>query len=132
MATFRDIFESLVHNNKHIDPALKFHQLRNHLRGTALDTIRGYQLTTVNYESAWSDLKARYDRNDFIIHEYIKKFFEIPLIGGKASVNRIQAIIDGTKQMTRALPSMGVKVDQWDPFVIFIILSKLDGETRHE
>lgn len=43
---------------------------------------------------------------------------------------KIQVIIDGTKQMTRALPSMEVKVDQWDPFVTFIMLSKLDEETQ--
>lgn len=129
---FRDIYEALIHSNNRIGSTLKFHQLRSHLRGTALDTIKGYQLTEANYESAWDDVKNRYDRNDFIIHEYIKKFFEIPIISGRASVFKLQAIIDGTKQMLRALPAMGTKVDQWDPFVSFIILSKLDDETRKE
>lgn len=32
--------------------------------------------------------------------------------------------------MLRALPGLNVNVTQWDPFILFTLLSKLDEETR--
>lgn len=67
---FKDMFVYLVHKSAKLSDTLKFHQLRNHLRGVALDTIKGYQPIGKNYESAWADLVKRYDRKDELVEEY--------------------------------------------------------------
>lgn len=131
-AAFRDLFTYLIHNNNQLSNIVKFHQLRSRLRGPALDTIQGYQLTGVNYEAAWDDLQRRYDRSDNLIQEYIRKFLEVPAILHRANSHRIRAIIDATNQMIRALPGLGADVNHWDPFICLIITSKLDEETRSE
>lgn len=130
--SFRELFEYLVDKSKKLSKAVKFHQLRTHLRGPALDTIRGYQLTGANYESAWKDLKNRYDRTNELVDEYIRKFFEVRAIEYKTTFANVRAIIDVTNQMMRALPGLGVPVDQWDPVVRLIICSKLNDELRNE
>lgn len=130
--SFRDFFEHLIDKNKQISDTVKFHQLRSHLRGTAFDTIKGYQLIGTNYASAWADLKKRYDRRDDMIQEYIRRFLEVAAILHKPTFTRIRAIIDGTNQMLRALPSLGIDVRNWDPFVTLIIITKLDEDTRQE
>lgn len=129
---FKDLFKYLVHENGQLSNTLKFHQLRSKLRGPALDTIRGYQLTGLNYEAAWEDLQRRYDRTDELIQEYIRKFLEVPAILSKSNFTRLRAIVDATNQMMRALPSLGADVGHWDPFISLIITVKLDEETRSE
>lgn len=129
---FKDLFEYLVHTNTGFSDTLKFHQLRTHLRGTALETIKGYQLTGANYESAWKDLKMRFDRKDEIIQEYIRRFLEVPAITFRPTFSKLRAIVDSTNQMLRALPSLGAKVKDWDPFILLIIMTKLDEESRFD
>lgn len=128
--SWKEVFLVLVHNSATIPAIMKFHQLRSHLKGPALETISGYQLTANNYLPAWEDLKARYDRKDNIVHEYIKKFIEVPILNIHSPYQKIFTVINGTKQMLRALPGLDVNVAQWDPFILFILLSKLDEETR--
>lgn len=129
---FRDMFEYLVDRSPKLSDTVKFHQLRSHLKGPAFDTIRGYQFTGSNYKLAWNDLKARYDHKEGLIDEYIRKFLEVPAIIHRANDINLRHIVDATNQMLRALPHLDVSVDEWDPFLIFIIISKLDDETRHE
>lgn len=129
---FKDIFTTLVHENRNYSDTIKFHQLRSKLRGPALDTIRGYRLIGNNYAVAWEDLKKRYDRTENLVQEYIRKFLEVPAIMHRANVPRLRAIVDATNQMTRALPNLGADVHHWDPFICLIINSKLDEETRTE
>lgn len=129
---FKDLFEYLIHNNKNISNPVKFNELRNHLTGIALDTIRGYAITGTNYQSAWADLKKRFDRKDELIDEYIRRFLNIPEIKQRATFINLRAIVDTTNQMLRALPSLGVSVTHWDPFVSFVISTKLDRETMHD
>lgn len=111
---------------------MKFHQLRSVLSGMALDCIRGYQVTENNYDAAWSDLKKRFDRTSELSDEYIRKFLEVPAIRHKPTHINLRAIIDATNQMLRALPGLKVVVDNWDPFLNFIIRTKLSEEIRSE
>jgi Protein of unknown function (DUF1759) len=82
---FKELFLSLVHKNKNMDDSVRFLQLSNHSRGAALDTIRGYQPSGVNYKAAWNDLKKRFDRKGEIVQEYIRKFLEVPAITSKST-----------------------------------------------
>lgn len=129
---FRDMFEYLIDKSTKLTDTVKFHQLRSHLRGIAFDTIRGYQLTGTNYQAAWSDLKKRFDRKEDLVDEYIRKFLEIPAVTSRANFVNLRHIIDTTNQMLRALPNLGVEVTSWDPFVEFIVTTKMDEETRQE
>lgn len=129
---FRDLFEYLVDKSTKLSDTIKFHQLRSHLRGIAFDTIRGYQLTGSNYKAAWSDLKKRFDRQEDLVDEYIRKFLEVPIIMGRPNFMTIRRIVDTTNQMLCAFPNLGVDgVKYWDPFVALIMMSKLD-EARME
>lgn len=130
--TFRDLFEHLVHKSKKLTKAVKFYQLRTHLKGEALDTVRGYKVTGSNYEAAWADLTKRYDRTDELIDDYIRKFFEAKPIEYRANFHSLRAIIDTTNQMLRALPNLGANIEFWDPIINLIICSKLNEELRTE
>lgn len=129
---FRDLFEFLVHKNKKLSKVVKFTQLRTHLKGVALETIKGYQVTGKNYDSAWADLNERFNRTEELVDEYIRKFFEVKAIDHKANFATVRSIVDATNQMLRALPNLGVEVDEWDPIISLIIRCKLNDELRSE
>lgn len=41
-------------------------------------------------------------------------------------------MINATNQMLRALPNWGIVVQSWDPWIKFMIVTKLDEATRRE
>lgn len=56
----------------------------------------------------------------------------MPAISQRANFANLRKIVDTTNQMIRALPTLEVSVDTWDPFIELIISRKLDEYTRHE
>lgn len=128
--SFRDQFNDLVHENPAIPTLMKFHLLRTHLKGVALDTIQGYKFMTVNYEPAWVDLNQRYNRTDDIIEEYIRKFFELPILNDQPNADKYIKILNATNQMLRALPNWEIQTSSWAPWIKFVIVSKLDEYSR--
>lgn len=130
--SFRDFFEYLVDRNDKLSSTLKFHLLRTHLKGIALDTIKGYQMIGQNYTLAWADLKNRYDRKEDLVQEYIRRFLEVAAITQRPTFAKLRAIIDTANQMRRALPAFNISVITWDPWINFIVLTKLDEGTRQK
>lgn len=128
--SFRDQFRDMIHDNPNLSSLVKFHQLRTHLKGAALETVNGYKFSSQNYESAWADLIKRYDRTDNIIEEYIRKFIELPIMNAHPTGSKFTSMIDATNQMLRALPNWGIEVRSWDPWIKFMIVTKVDDNTR--
>lgn len=129
---FKEMFDTLVGSNTRLSKVMKFYELRSHLQGAALETIKGYQLIGSNYDNAWADLRKRYDHSEEIVDEYLLKFLKVPAIQHKANFSLLRAIIDVTNQMLRALPGFGLHVEHWDPFVNLVLKTKLDETTRGE
>lgn len=129
---FRDQFIDLAHNNSNLTTMIKFHLLRTHLKGAALETVAGYQFTASNYLAAWEDLLNRYDRTDSIIEEYIRRFVELPLLTNGSNGQKYTHMINVTNQMLRALPNWGINVQSWDAWVKFMLSAKMDDSTRKQ
>lgn len=128
--SFRDQFRDLVHFNPNLSDMIKFHQLRTHLSGVAFETIRGYSFTASNYEAAWKDLNQRFNRVDNIIDEFIHRFISMPHLGDYPTALKYTTMIDITKQMLQTLPNFGIDITNWDPIVKYVILAKMDDETK--
>lgn len=125
--SFRDEFLQLVHNNPKISDVVKFHQLKTHLRGIALDAINGFKLSAADYESAWQTLVQRYDNDYRIVTEYIKKFFELPVLGPNPSNAQFLQMLNRTNQLIRVLPTFGYDVTSWDPIIMYCLLARLNS-----
>lgn len=125
--SFRDEFIQLVHTNPKISDMVKFHQLKTHLRGIALDAINGFKLCAADYKSAWQTLVQRYDNDYRIVTEYIKKFFELPVLGANPSNAQFLQMVNKTNQLIRVLPAFGYDVTSWDPIIMYCLLARLDS-----
>lgn len=125
---FRDQYTDLVHANPKLTTVTKFYQLKSHLKGLALESINGFQLSSANYETAWMVIKKRYDKPDQIVDEYLLRFQQLPYLTAPSAVSLIQ-MVNRANQMLRVLPTLGVKVKDWDTWVMFNLKSRLDRTT---
>lgn len=125
---FRDQFLELVHNNKNLSPITKFYQLKNNLRGMALDAINGFKMCASDYETAWVILRRRYDKTDQIIDEYIRTFEQLPFLT-HANMPALIKMVNKTSQLIRVLPALGIDVKSWDTWILFTLKSRLDRTT---
>lgn len=128
---FRDMFESLIHNNRDIGEIQKFHYLRAALEGSAAQVIHSIEFSATNYNIAWELLCQRYDNKSLLIHNHIKALFNLPNLNME-SASDIRNLIDMFTKHLRSLEVLKQPISYWDTLVIFIITSKLDKLTARE
>uniref|UniRef100_A0A1B0D838 Uncharacterized protein n=1 Tax=Phlebotomus papatasi TaxID=29031 RepID=A0A1B0D838_PHLPP len=124
---FKGMFLSIVHNNRQLSNIQKLQYLKSYVSGNALKLIENVPLSDQNYESAWGLLQSQFDDAFTVVHHEIEKFCRIPAIttpdvssftGLYATVVSVLDSLDGLKATSR------------DPWVIYLLLTKLDSETK--
>ncbi|XP_065356268.1 uncharacterized protein LOC135950663 [Calliphora vicina] len=126
--SFRDMFSVLYHTNPRVSKVEKFFHLLNKTSGDALAIIQKYPLTEQNYLAAWNALKARYENKKFLVEIQLKALFNIEPATNETSndINRIRTTICDCLAM---LIGHGIRVDQWDPILVYLCSSKLPIQT---
>ena len=128
---FKDSFLSLVHNNEALNSIQKFYYLRSSLSTEVLEVIKSIDVSSDNYDIAWTFLKDRFENKKLMIHNHIRAIFEhSPLI--KESYQELRNLYDGVTKHLRALKSLGEDTDSWDRLIIYILCNKFDPITRRE
>ncbi|KAL0821424.1 hypothetical protein ABMA28_004903 [Loxostege sticticalis] len=129
--TFRDLFVSLVHNNKALDSVQKLHYLKGHLTGEAEQLIRHTPITQTNYNQCWEQLEKRYNNKRYLTNCILKRLFSQRRLTFESS-SGLKELLDNTCDCLNALSNLGVDVSTWDILVIHIVAFKLDLETRKQ
>lgn len=128
---FRDIFASIIHNNKNIDNINKFHYLRASLKGSAALIIKHITVSSDTYNIAWDLLSERYDNNRLLVNNHVQALFNLEHIQ-KESCKSIRYLVDTTTKNIRALTTLKQPTQYWDTLIVFMMSSKLDKITlRH-
>jgi len=129
--SFYDCFRVMVHEDTGFSSAQRFYYLRSHLTGAALDLVKSVPMTDVNYEVALNRLKQRYDNPGLVIQSHIRSILETPYIQ-KASAGELQGLHAHICVHIAALKTMKQPTDQWDAWLVTIIVSRLDTATSHD
>lgn len=125
--SFLDIFSSSVNGNTNLSDAHKLQYLKSSLKGEALSLIQHFSITNANYAEAWSKLKSRYGKQKQIIQSHIQKFLDQPTISNVSSSN-LRQLTNTSDEVVRALKA--INCESRDPWLIHIMLSKIDVETK--
>ncbi|XP_017893334.1 uncharacterized protein LOC108632952, partial [Ceratina calcarata] len=128
---FHDTFKSMVHDKTQIATIEKFYYLRSCLKEEAALVIQSLETTESNYNIAWSLLIERYDNKRVIVHNHLKNLLELPA-STKENPVYLRQMLDNINTHTRALKSLGLKVDSWDAIIIYCMTSKLDRISHQE
>lgn len=127
---FKDLLSSSVHSNSNLSNVSKFQYLKGLLRGEAASLIRHMQMTEENYPQAWDKLAERYDKSRHIINAYIKVFMDQSSVNQVNSKN-LRQLVDRSDEVIRALMSFPAAATSRDPWLTYILTTKLDMETRN-
>jgi hypothetical protein len=130
---FFNTFRALVHDdpryqNRNLE---KLHQLRNCLRGEALEVIQALPISAENYETALSSLRSQFENKRLIVQHHVNNLFNLPQVS-KDSARSLRLLVNTVNTNLDALNSLDINTTSWDPLLIHIITSRLDSLSRHK
>jgi hypothetical protein len=129
--SFRDVFQSLIHNNNNLNSIEKMHYLKSSLSGDALHTIENLAISGANYDEAWSLLEKRYGNERLIVQAHIRKILNSPAIN-KCTAASLRQLSDDVQSNLAALKALNRPVQHWDDILVTIIPDKLDFHSNRE
>jgi hypothetical protein len=127
--TFHDLFTSLVHDNTSLSKVQKLHYLKSSIAGEAAALLKHVTITEQNYEPAWKTLKQRYGNKKIIVNSILKRLFNQRKCTTQTS-SQIKSLLDTTTQCLNDLQNLQVNVDACNPFIIYLVVNRLDPETH--
>ncbi|XP_050305592.1 uncharacterized protein LOC126742831 [Anthonomus grandis grandis] len=123
-ATFKDMFNALIHNNSTLRNIEKFNYLLNFLRGQPLTLIQKLPMTDVNYTTAYEMLVKRYENPRLVaathwaaIENTTKLTTENPA--------ELRQLLDTFSDNLAALGNLNFPVALWDFILVQMLLKRL-------
>lgn len=127
--SFRDMFQSVVINNKSISDVQRLQYLKTSCKGKAAELIKHVQVTAANFAGAWAALTKRYENNRLLVSRLIEKLLELPAMKRECPIE-LARLLDGTNQVKQALTALKRPVEHWDDWLVVQTTTKLDYATR--
>lgn len=124
---FKDQFTSSIINHPDLYPVQKLQYLRSALSGEAFSLIKNLPTTAANFDVAWRILEERYNKKYNIIMDHISTFFNVPSVT-TFNLQSFSQLCAKTSASVMGVKAMGV--EQFDLWLIFHVLQKLDNETK--
>ena len=97
--------------------------MKTYLDKSALQAIEGFPLTNENYAAAWQLLDERYGNEQL----YPKLD---PII--QSSVKEMRKLHDTVESNVRALRSLGINYEHFEPLLVPIVLEKLSNTIKSQ
>lgn len=129
--TFRDRFTQAVHE-KDIPAVDKFGYLISSLRGAASKTIGGYQVTTDNYQPAWTALCNEYGQKYKLAGAYLSKFYAMPKLQSPYTGEQLSNMAHATRELLRNMEQEGYVVAGWDIMLVHSLHQRLPGDLQRQ
>lgn len=128
---FKQIFESMVHNNPSLAAIDKYHYLSTHITGDASSLIASFTISSENYHKAWEALTMRYQNKRLLANTYMDKILEFAPFKGPPTLSSLQSFVANIAESIAALKSLDIE-DEADFVWLTISLRKLDPTTRRQ
>lgn len=105
--------------------------MRSCLKGEAAHIISSLESTEDNYSIAWDLLRKRYENKRIIIYNHVKSLYELPVVKQETATS-LRRLLDDFWKNVRALKALGQGVDGFDIFLLYLVSTKLDSNSRLE
>lgn len=128
---FREIFNSLIHENAEISNVEKLHYLKAGLSGEASDVIKSLEFTSANYQVAWEALCERFNNPRMLVHNHLESILNMEPVF-KESAPKLRKINDSLFKHVAALKSLATDAELLDAFIIHTVSKKFDSTTSRE
>lgn len=128
-ATFRDLFTSMVKDDKTLTDSEKLQYLKPNVQNEAADLVCDYLVTDANFDVAWAALEERFENKRLQVKAHLALLFDQEAMVSE-DVASLRLLIRTTQKCLRLLKSLGAPVDTWDWLLIHMTVSRLDPKTR--
>ncbi|XP_043485904.1 uncharacterized protein LOC122513563 [Polistes fuscatus] len=126
---FFDSFRSMVHEAPRLDDTAKLRYLKSCLVGEAAGWIKDVSTSTANYASTWEALKARYYNPMLLLFKKLQALLDLPRLK-RESIAELRSLLDRMQCIVRSLKNAGWPVENWDSILYFLLVTRLDVDTR--
>lgn len=126
--SFRETFEQVIHLRTSMPPVQKLQHLKSCLRGDAAEIVSNFSLTNDNYEAAWVLLQKRFNNPYELTRSHLNTLHSLPIC--KESAVDLRKLLNRTSSTLLALRNLKRPVQHWDDWVVYLVTSKFDAETR--
>lgn len=127
--SFKDLFISTIHSKQSLRDSQKLQYLLSYLDGEAKSLVSSFAITDANYKQVWDKLLDRYDQNKYTVFSLVKEFLEQPVVTS-ANPTSLRRLVTTSDEVIRQLSAMGAQYESRDPWLIHLLLEKLDKESR--
>lgn len=127
--SFRDCFK-VIHEDENSAPSRKCHYLSEALKGEAAGARGELGITEQTYQLIWQRLEERYEDDYKIVEELVGKLLSMPKLT-QPSCSGLRRILDVMRDALGQLKDY-FDITQWDPLLVFLVLSLIDNDTRGE
>ncbi|XP_029159530.1 uncharacterized protein LOC114937575 [Nylanderia fulva] len=128
---FRDLFVSLIGQDKTTKPVEKMHYLKSCVKGKADLLIRDLSSTEANYERAWQTLSDYYENKRLLTRSYLTNFLSLPKMKGESAAE-LRKIFHGIKTTVSSLTSIDRPVGITEDLFVHLAVDLLDSRSRRE
>ncbi|XP_031335176.1 uncharacterized protein LOC116164758 [Photinus pyralis] len=126
---FHDEFMTTVYSNNSLSNTDKFDCLKNCLTGELSEIVASLPDAQANFTTVWEILKARFENRKMIVNLHLKEIVDLPVLS-KESHTSIKHLHNTFLKNVSALESLGENVKDWDTILIYLVISKLDFNSR--
>lgn len=127
---FYESFRTLVHGNKGIDDAAKFHYLISSLSGPPLSFANNLPINSENYQIVWKSLVERYQNKRILGTNLLDSICEFPALKD-ASCDSINKLLSTINDATSSILTLKIK-DLSDFTLLYLALKKLPPFLRRQ
>ncbi|XP_015122310.1 uncharacterized protein LOC107044790 [Diachasma alloeum] len=128
--SFCDEFKAAIHDNRKIQKVTKFQYFKSCLTGEAHDPIKDLDITEENYDIAWNLVEQNYNNPRLILRRHCTILLD--MYKNKDSSRTLLSIVNAVRSQLRPLDSLANKEEQYNAFLITIILRVPSDEVIYE
>lgn len=127
---FSSFLERFMAGTKDLAPVNRLHLLQSAVKGEAASRMGKLTLSQENFQISVDRLKKTYEVKYLTVQDLIRTMTNIPkmVIPSRAA---FREIIDTTDACLTQLKAY-IKVDNWDTWIVFTTIDRLDSSTRKE
>ena len=127
---FRDSFDSSIDSNDTLSDVQKLLYLKGLLKGEALNSIEGLQMTNENYREAKEIIRKRFGDKRLLISSFMAALSNLKPVEHSRELNKLRGLYDNIEKYIRNLKSLGINSSAYGPVLIPSILQKLPSDIR--
>ncbi|XP_043267664.1 uncharacterized protein [Venturia canescens] len=126
---FRDLFTSLVINNRALSDVERMHYLRASTTGEAAKLIASMAIEADSFSTAWETLTERYQNDRVLVTSHLDTLFKTAVIAPR-SARDLHALVHSVTESYNSLRVLGAPIEHWDWVLVYLIARRLDPGTR--